>query len=340
MLKKSIFLLAALFLWNACNSDDACEAPPTYASITRAPLTQASFEGDTRQFQAYEEIGRILESGRRFEMGVYTYQALRIAQDLFDALGVKAQDLGYKAIVGQSNDWEYSIDKHSGFFAAVSVNEMHSMLGIEPDAIYSDDAYLQRALQWQRDFDKDALNQQRVSVYPYKIRKYTVADNPDHERISQIAVSFASIVDGWPIMGSAKTAVHFSPNKDMKIIGYTQNRRVPAKLAFRLSQDDLLQPKEALALVYHHEKLDPNSVELLRSEFGYLDAGKHSARELLSPYYSYVFKSKHGSKLLHRSISAVKNDRFAQIIAKDEARDITRKSTLTNLDKGDIKDAK
>lgn len=141
-------------------------------------------------------------------------------------------------------------------------------------------------------------------------------------------------------MGPAKTAVHFSPQKDMQIIGFTQVRKHPVELLLRLNQDDILHPKEALDLLYKNESIDPQSVELVRSEFGYLDAGKHSARQLLSPYYSYVFKPETGSKLLHRTISAVKNDRYAKIIEKDYGLDIARKSALSSSDKGDIRDAK
>lgn len=146
------------------------------------------------------------------------------------------------------------------------------------------------------------------------------------ETISQVGVSFATTIDGWPIIGpGGKIYVHMAPNGEL--LGYELYRRLPRCMGITVPISDIMSSKEALALVFKREGLESNDYNLVRAEFGYYYDAKHSVREILAPAYAFYLQSKkpNSPTILAFSQSALKGE-YAKIIETDQARENTRKS--------------
>ena len=315
-----------------CDSDGACVQGETYATgQTKSALTQFGFIEEEPGKLAFETLKKHFESKRSFRLGVYQIEHPS-AYKMIETKGLRMAWTTEKSLFAEDDTWEYQFDRHTSFESAGSKEEMHSLPGVPEYEALEDLAYLKRAWEYLESYRNEYSQYKHLSLQPYKIRKYYTSGTNMRDKLSQVAVSVTSSVDGWPVLGPAKTAVHFSPSGD--VIGYTKDHRFVQNRVFELTERDILTPEEAVKMV-----MDDNDIPNLpyRMEFGYFDGGRHSAKELLAPYYMFVFESESGSKDLVRWIPAIKNNRFLDAVQIDDARDIKRKQSLVDDEAGDKK---
>ena len=216
-------------------------------------------------------------------------------------------------------------------------DKMHSMLGEAVNNLLSDGFYLKAAQRWIESayrIENSVEPVSKNSVFkPYKKRVYYISGDNIADTASQVAVSFINFLDGWPIMGPHKTAVHFSVAGE--VIGYSKDNKIIKQEAFRVSERDLLSWQEALKVLEVEDGFKLDEVRLVRSEFGYMDFGKHSVRRYLAPHYLFVFESGKGSKVHVRPVCAIKTHQYRVLIDNDENMDAIRKQGLLGELKGD-----
>ena len=330
-------LLMCMIALPSCGGGGQCEQGATYAPRNTQALTAKSFDNDAKAREAFADIKNKFDRNIDFRMDVYEYESIYTAQEWMNRKYLNDIRETSKSFHGILDNWEYQIDKNTAFVSAGHVDNMHAMAPVSVDSLLSDQAYLEKAENWLSDIPEAELKTSHMSVYPYKIRKYYIGvaegDNAS-EQVSQVAVSFGTKLDGWPVLGPSKTAVHLAV--DGSVIGYTKTARLPVKAAFRLAAADIFSPDEALALARDERGLG-NEVMPARSEFGYVDFGKHSVRELIYPCYVFVFPSPVGSKDLVSVISAVKNPELSARIDAANANELQRKSALESKEPGDEK---
>ncbi len=199
----------------------------------------------------------------------------------------------------------------------------------------SDEFYIQRGFYWAKQ-NELFVESGHVSTKPYKLRKYYIAvDKPtfdgSEEHISELALSFSDYVDGWPVMGANKNVVHLSVSGE--VIGYSKIHKKLGKEVFRLTNEDLLTPQEALDSLVLDGMVE--NATLIRSDFGYFDFNKHNVGLLLAPYYVFVFSPNDGSKQLVRPVLAVKNPDIRKVLLEDRKKDTDRKLSLMTVLEGD-----
>ncbi|MBQ8037930.1 MAG: hypothetical protein IJ268_13145 [Proteobacteria bacterium] len=322
----------------SCGGGGQCEQGATYAPQNAQALTAKQFDNDAKSREAFADIKNKFDKNIDFKIDVYEYESIYTAQEWMHRKQLKDIRETSKSFHGVLDNWEYQIDKNTAFVSAGHADDMHAMAPVPADALLSDQAYLEKAENWLKAIPENELKTSHMSVYPYKIRKYYIGVDDGEsvsEGVSQVAVSFGTTLDGWPVLGPSKNAVHLAV--DGTVIGYTKTARLPVKRAFRLSPDDIYTPDEALRLAADERGLKLNEAVISRSEFGYVDFGKHSVRELLYPCYVFVFPSPVGSKDLVSVIPAVKNPDWAARIDAGNAKELQRKSALESKEAGDEK---
>ena len=331
-----ISLFMSAFLLTSCGGNGQCEQGPTFAIKNTQALTAKTFDNDARAREAYENIKNKFDNHIDFKMDVYEYESIYTAQEWMASKQLKNIRETSKSFHGELDQWEYQIDKHTAFVSAGHVDDMHAMKPVPEDSLLSDMVYMEKAEQWLSEIPEAEVKTAHMSVYPYKIRKYYICvDDTENvtEGVSQVAVSFGTTLDGWPVLGPSKTAVHMAV--DGRVVGYTKMSRLPVKKAFRLSAADMFSPEEALKLAADERGLKPDEALPSRAEFGYVDFGKHSIRELIYPCYVFVFPSPVGSKKLVSVISAVKNPEMISRIERGNIKELQRKSALESKEPGD-----
>ena len=331
-------LLMSMTALTSCGGGGQCEQGATYAPKTTQALTAVSFDNDTRARDAFADIKSKFDRNIDFMMDVYEYAPAYTAQEWMGRNQLQVTRESTKLFHSVRDNWEYQIDKNTAFVSAGHADNMHAMAPVPVSALLSDQAYMQFAQDWLSAIPESELKTSHMSIYPYKIRKYMIGvDDAGNvsEGVSQVAVSFGTTLDGWPILGDSKTAVHLAV--DGTVIGYTKTAMLPVKAAFRVSAKDLYTPEEALALAADERGLDVQTAVPSRSEFGYMDFGKHSVRELIYPCYVFVFPSLEGAMDSVSVIPAVKNAEFAARIENGNIKELQRKSALESKEPGDEK---
>lgn len=333
---KALFmmLVMGLALTCGCSSNGLCESGLTYAesvNTSTSALTALEFDGDKLGHDAYRQVETLLDKKSQFRLGVYRYSNVS-SEVLIQEASLQVVRKTEKSLFAETTDWEYQFDIHTGYESAGHKKDMHAMQSVHQMQKLSDGEYLGRAWKQLENYRGEVESTKHLSIYPYKIRKYYVGMDGREDQISQVAVSVGMTLDGWPVLGPAKTAVHFSPIGEM--IGYTKIHKLPSERVFELTQDDILTPEEAL-----REAMGPNALSAppYRMEFGYYDGGRHNVRSLISPYYVFVFHSENGSKDLVKLVSAVKNPKFKAMIENDNQAELDRKASLMDNTEGDIK---
>lgn len=338
MSKKLLYagLLLTAFLTTSCGDPNAvCENAPTTVSlsVSQSALENITLTGDEPAANAIARINDVFASGRTLRMNIYELNSPDSIDDLIAKRHFAApQNIeDSKAVVIQDGDILCAWNRNSLYEQCINEPIFNSNTGVMRSELHPDSFYISKAL--------NILNEEltpRTSAHyaflPYK-RKYGInATAPIHEpenvteTVYEVAVGFASELDGWPVIGpGGKAYIHLLP--DGTCAAQKIYRKLPGNVVATLTENDLKTPEEALNEIIQKENIDMNDYRIVRQEFGYLFLGKNSIQNIIAPHYAFFFaptNSRFDTQIYH-IVSAVKGE-AAQIVDNDYQLELDRKA--------------
>ncbi|MBQ9816119.1 MAG: hypothetical protein IJM59_01450 [Proteobacteria bacterium] len=333
-----------------CENEDC----PTKKVITEEDIDTTSdalvgklYVGDEFAIKAYHQINQTLRLGKKidlsiYELGVPEITSLLSHNEKYYHLNTSPVMEMEKFIVARGEQYECSWNINSMYEFCHDMNHFESMSGVSRNNLMPDDEYFKIANHWKDNIIRLDMPE-NYQFYPYK-RKFGVngsasIDKPEEitETIYEIGVSFASTLDGWPVIGpGGKIYVHLSP--DGKILATKLYRKSPNKLITKLHASDIKTADEALKELVDNREYDLEDYQITRAEFGYFYWGKNSVQNILSPHYVFFLApadSRYTTEVVE-IVSAVKG-KYAKMIQSDYELEVNRKKKQIVHDVSDSK---
>lgn len=338
MSKKLLYagLLLTAFLTTSCGDPNAvCENAPTTVSlsVSQSALENITLTGDEPAANAIARINDVFASGRTLRMNIYELNSPDSIDDLIAKRHFAApQNIeDSKAVVIQDGDILCAWNRNSLYEQCINEPIFNSNTGVMRSELHPDSFYISKALNILNE-DLTPRTSAHYAFLPYK-RKYGInATAPIHEpenvteTVYEVAVGFASELDGWPVIGpGGKAYIHLLP--DGTCAAQKIYRKLPGNVVATLTENDIKTPEEALNEIIQKENIDMNDFRIVRQEFGYLFLGKNSIQNIIAPHYAFFFAptSNRVDTQNYFIVSAVKGE-AAQIVDNDYQLELDRKA--------------
>ena len=250
MIKKSLIigliLLAGTFV-SCGNKQGECKSGPLTASfsVSQAALSEMHLTGDIPGAQAVDRIDEILSSGRSLRMNIYELNSPDCINDLIQNRHfVSPQNIeDSRDVVIQDNETVCAWNRNSLYEQCINEPLFNSNPGVSREELKPDSFYISEALNILK-HDLAPRTNAHYQFIPYK-RKYGIngsapAHEPENitETVFEVAVGFASELDGWPVIGpGGKAYIHLMP--DGTPVAKKIYRKIPGAAVVTLSENDI-----------------------------------------------------------------------------------------------------